>query len=464
MPRLAPLKRTPETTMTPRQSLLASLLSLAALTSITAPASAGSTDISYPPATPSGGHDFNHAPVGQSFTAQAAKVKAGLYLADETSFSGGAGYPYTVAPSIRTNVKLINGEGTSGTVLDSRDITLTAPYKGFVYVDYAAAGITLNVGSLYTLLVTDISSVAYPSSMTGWIVPSVHDYSTGASLPPGAYTGGLPILQGALVTNDAGIGDNAFSVIDLNGTGGGTTPPPTPGCASSNVAIRVVASSYIDVATASGSISRVFYAPSSSTTFQGGATGYSVGELVSYTGSLEIGGCRAGSMTVMPAPTPVTIGGTLPYGQVGTPYSATLTAAGGTAPYRWLASGIPAGLSFSNGVLSGTPSIAGISTLTVDLSDAAGRTTRSTYSVTINAAPLDACSKPSSTKLLTGSGLITAVSSTSITVGLQKLSRSSCTTIRYKNKDTALKVGQYVDWSGWTVSGSMMVKDINVLR
>ena len=125
---------------------------------------------------------------------------------------------------------------------------------------------------------------------------------------------------------------------------------------------------------------------------------------------------------------------------------------------------VPAQVPITVRVLSGTPSIAGISTLTVDLSDAAGRTTRSTYSVTINAAPLDACSKPSSTKLITGSGLITAVSSSTVTIGLQKLSRSSCTTIRYKNKDTALKVGQYVDWSGWTVSGSMMVKDINVLR
>lgn len=43
-----------------------------------APAFAGSTDLQYLPGNSSAGHDFNHAPVGQSFTALAAKVKAGL--------------------------------------------------------------------------------------------------------------------------------------------------------------------------------------------------------------------------------------------------------------------------------------------------------------------------------------------------------------------------------------------------
>lgn len=440
-------------------------LFLTAASLLAAPAaSAGYTDLYYPPAAASGGHDFNHAPVGQSFTAQAASVKAGLYLADQTSFNGSAGYPYSVAPSLRANVKLINGEGTTGTVLDSRDVTLTAPFNGFVYVDYRAAGVTLNVGSLYTLLVTDISNVAYPSGVTGWLVPSVTGPSDGTPLPPGAYAGGHPILQNQLVVNEGGIGDNAFAVIDLNGTGGSTPPPTAPGCAATNVAISAVAASHLDVATAGGSISRVFYAPASSTTFEGGATGFSVGARVTYVGTLDLGGCRASSMTVMPAPTPVTIGGALPYGQVGSPYAATLSASGGTAPYVWTASGIPAGLSFANGSLSGTPTIAGTTTLTIDLSDAAGRSTRSTYAVTINAAPADPCSKPSGTRLQTGSGRITAVTGSTVRVGLQTITVSGCTTVRYRNKDTALKVGQTVDWSGWTVSGTLIAKDINVLR
>lgn len=50
----------------------------------------------------------------------------------------------------------------------------------------------------------------------------------------------------------------------------------------------------------------------------------------------------------------------LPSGVVGTAYSQTLTAAGGTGPYTWSAVGLPAGLSLSAaGLLSGTPTSVG---------------------------------------------------------------------------------------------------------
>ena len=119
-------------------------------------------------------------------------------------------------------MQLLAGEGIGGTELDSRNITLTKPFMGFVDVDYAAAGISLVPGEKYTLLMTDISGQSYPNGVTGWVVPSVTDLSTGASLPPGAYPDGRPILQGALVSNDAGIGDNAFEVLDT----GATAPAP----------------------------------------------------------------------------------------------------------------------------------------------------------------------------------------------------------------------------------------------
>jgi beta-lactamase superfamily II metal-dependent hydrolase len=58
----------------------------------------------------------------------------------------------------------------------------------------------------------------------------------------------------------------------------------------------------------------------------------------------------------------IAINGTLPDGVVGTPYSATLTASGGTAPYQFTisAGALPDGLTLSTaGVVSGTPSVAG---------------------------------------------------------------------------------------------------------
>ena len=60
----------------------------------------------------------------------------------------------------------------------------------------------------------------------------------------------------------------------------------------------------------------------------------------------------------------------LPSGTDGSTYSATLSAAGGTAPYTWSASGLPAGLSIGgNGVISGTPTTTGNFSLAITVAD-----------------------------------------------------------------------------------------------
>lgn len=215
---------------------------------------AGATDLQFPPKT-SAGHDFNHAPIGQSFKALAPSVKAGIYIADQESFThwllqtypGLPPYPYAIAPSLTIKVQLLQGEGVNGAVLDSRNVTLTKPFMGVVAVDYAAAGVSLVPGNKYTLLMTDISGQAYPNGVTGWVVSSVHDFSKNPA--PGAYADGLPILQGALVTDDAGIGDNAFEVLDL----GAVTPPPLT--ISGTLPYGVVGASYSATLTANGGVS-----------------------------------------------------------------------------------------------------------------------------------------------------------------------------------------------------------------
>ena len=79
---------------------------------------------------------------------------------------------------------------------------------------------------------------------------------------------------------------------------------------------------------------------------------------------------------------------TLPYGTAGTPYSTTLQASGGTAPYTWsfpIASPPPPGLTLNGtGVLSGTPTSAGTYSFYANVSDSAGHGASSQFTITIN--------------------------------------------------------------------------------
>jgi hypothetical protein len=90
--------------------------------------------------------------------------------------------------------------------------------------------------------------------------------------------------------------------------------------------------------------------------------------------------------TVTPPPPPVAIvvSGTLPNGQVDVAYTASLTATGGTAPYTWSATGLPAGLTLSNGTISGTPTTSGTFSVAVTVTDAGGAVANTSYSVAIN--------------------------------------------------------------------------------
>lgn len=97
------------------------------------------------------------------------------------------------------------------------------------------------------------------------------------------------------------------------------------------------------------------------------------------TASLEI---------IVVQPLVVTTASTLPADRIGTVYTETLTATGGTPPYTWSAlSSLPAGLLLSSaGVLSGTPTAAGTTTFTVQISDSstiASQTVNGTFSITV---------------------------------------------------------------------------------
>jgi hypothetical protein len=79
-------------------------------------------------------------------------------------------------------------------------------------------------------------------------------------------------------------------------------------------------------------------------------------------------------------------------GTAGTPYSASLSASGGTPPYTWsVASGssLPAGLSLNVATISGTPTSAGTTNFTVQVQDSSSpvQTKTQGLGITINADP-----------------------------------------------------------------------------
>ncbi len=75
-----------------------------------------------------------------------------------------------------------------------------------------------------------------------------------------------------------------------------------------------------------------------------------------------------------------------PSGAVGTSYSHSPVASGGATPYTWAKSGgtIPPGLTFSAGILSGSPTTAGSYNFTLSVNDSSSQTADKSYTVVIN--------------------------------------------------------------------------------
>ena len=99
---------------------------------------------------------------------------------------------------------------------------------------------------------------------------------------------------------------------------------------------------------------------------------------------------KALGITINPANTPTITTASLPSGTVNVSYSTTLAASGGVTPYSWsiTVGSLPAGLTLtsSTGVISGTPTTAGTSNFTVQVTDANSQTASKALSITINPA------------------------------------------------------------------------------
>lgn len=115
------------------------------------------------------------------------------------------------------------------------------------------------------------------------------------------------------------------------------------------------------------------------------------------------------TIIISPPPLAITTSSSLPEGTVGTPYSETLQATGGTGSFSWDFEGsLPPGLTLnSRGVISGTPTRTGTFSFTVLVQDDARATDSRNLSISILSAPLAV-----STSLLPNGTVGTAYSQT----------------------------------------------------
>lgn len=177
---------------------------------------------------PYGAHEiWAHSEMGQSFVAEASNVKGGFFVSYSPE---SAALMAPNASSTELIVNLYEGEALdSAKLLYTKSFVVDTTQNGYLDTDYVNAGIQLVPGNKYTL------GISSPFNR-GWIVPSVCVYPAGGQ-PTGAYDNGHPFFNGQIVTNEVGICDNAFHVIEslaiITPVPVSPTPSPTPIPASS---------------------------------------------------------------------------------------------------------------------------------------------------------------------------------------------------------------------------------------
>ncbi|QNH19263.1 Calx-beta domain protein [Xanthomonas sp. GW] len=337
---------------------------------------------------------------------------------NQTLTASGGTAPYTFAVSagtLPTGLTLSAAGVLSGTPTASGSFNFMAtatdsggsPTSGNRAYALVVASPTLTLPA--TTLAGGTAGQAYTAAInpaTGGIAPYTYALSAGA-LPAGvtvnSATGalsGTPTVAGNFnfsltatdsTTGSAGQASQSYSLNIVSPTL--TIAPPT-------LPAGTAGSAYSQTLTASGGTAPYSYAVSAGAL----PTGLSLAAGGALAGTPTVAGSFAFTVTVtdaggfiapqaytlsIVAPTLVIAPPTLPSGKVGTAYSQTLSASGGTAPYSYAVSAgtLPAGLTLAaGGALSGTPTAIGSSAFTVSVTDAHGFTAAQAYTVAIVAA------------------------------------------------------------------------------
>jgi hypothetical protein len=302
-----------------------------------------------------------------------------------------------------------NTATTSNITVQAKDANGAAASKSFPLTINPAPVITTNslppgtVGASY----------AQPVVVSGGTSPFISTVTAGA-LPTGlALNSATGQISGTPTT--AGSFNFTIKVTDVNAATASKsftlTVNPAPVITTKSLPAGTVAASYSQIVTATGGTPPLVWAVLSPGALPAG--------LSLNTGSGQISGTptTAGTssftiqvtdangatapasftLTINP-PLAITTASPLPPGTVGGIYSQPLAVSGGTSPYIWTvtAGTLPPGLALNSatGQITGTPTAAGTSNITIQVKDVNGATASKLFALTVNPPPVITTSSP----------------------------------------------------------------------
>src|SRR5580692_9656832 len=308
--------------------------------------------------------------------------------------------PYTFSVGTQGGLSLSPATLPNGTqnVAYSQSVTASGGSGGYT-VDIGTASLTVNP----TSLPNGTQGVAYNHSVSASGGTGPYTFAlTSGSLPAGL---SLNTGTGAITGTPTGTGPSTFTIQatdSLNDTGSRTY---TINIGTNSLSVNPASlpagtqgSAYSQTLTASGGSAPYTFAvtagslPSGLSLGSGGAitgTPSASGTFnftVQATDTTANTGSRAYSLTINLVPLTLNPA-TLPAGTQGTPYSQSVTASGGSAPYSYaiISGGLPPGLALNtnSGAITGTPTTGGSYTFTVQATDTTPNTGSRTYTVNI---------------------------------------------------------------------------------
>jgi hypothetical protein len=321
---------------------------------------------------------------------------------------GSGGYAWSISSgALPPNLTL----NTSGTIVGTPSAPGTTSFTVQVK-DSANATAT----KAFTLVVNppaiSITTTTLPPAVEGTAYSQTLNATGGTggfrwSLAAGSLPAGLTLDPSGRIAGTVTGGSATFTVAvqDSSGTSASrnlsiTVTPPLTLPPDTTLPTGVTGTAYSGAIKPSGGQGPFTYSVASGQLPPGLTLNTSTGEIAgrptqvgNFTFSIQVkdsaGGQAQVSYTVAIANTlTITNPPVLPGGSLNVPYSVTLIAAGGTTPYSFSATAgsLPAGLTFRpDGTIAGTPTSAGVFTVTATVVDAVGGRTSKEFSLTIAA-------------------------------------------------------------------------------